>query len=346
MGSGGGNRRRLRPALAPITAKETPMPVSIEQKANLSNETNVRLPNSQVVNIRAQQLVVVRQIGKGAHGVVEHMRDPASKLEFAVKKVPAAGDSYNLEQQLREMNVNQRTSECPYTVLFYGAMICEGEVYLLMELMDTSLDDFYRQVYQRGEVIPETVLRSVSYAVVSALHFMKERLRIMHRDVKPSNILADRTGQFKVCDFGIAGNLVNSFARTHVGTQVYMAPERITPDAGGYTAKSDVWSLGVSLYEMATGECPFPRTDTYFQMLQKIVNSEPPCLSKTPHGARFSPAFHDFVASCLVKDVERRPNFQQLLTHELLANFNPEESRSECADFLCRVLSFDDSAHQ
>lgn len=340
-----GGKRRPRPALARITPKETPLPVSIEQKANLSHNTNVRLPNGEVVNICAQQLIPVRQIGKGAHGVVERMRDPATQLEFAVKKVPAAGDSYNMEQQLREMNVNQRTSDCPYTVLFYGAMICEGEVYLLMELMDLSLDELYKQVYQRGEFIPESVLRAVSYAVVSALHFMKEQLRIMHRDVKPSNILADRTGQFKVCDFGIAGNLVNSFARTHVGTQVYMAPERITPDAEGYTAKSDVWSLGVSLYELATGDCPYQRKDTYFQMLQKIVKSAPPRLPETgPAAARFSPAFRDFVVKCLVKEVDKRPNFQQLLQHEFLANFNPEETRSECSDFLCRVLDQQEAA--
>ena len=343
-GNGKRGRKRSRPHLTRILSKEIPLPISIEKKANLSSETNVSLPNGEVASICAHQLIKVDQIGKGCYGVVERMRDPNTQLEFAVKRMVAAiGESYKMDQQLREMNVSQRTSECPYTVLFYGAMVCEGEVYLLMELMDTNLSKLYRQVYQRGGVIPESVLRSIAYAVVSALYFMKEQLCIMHRDVKPSNILANRIGHFKVCDFGIAGNLVNSVARTHIGTQVYMAPERINPDTKGYTAKSDVWSLGVSLYELATGDCPFPCKAAYFKLMQIIVHSPSPRLSETGPDARFSSAFRDFVAKCLTKEEGKRPNFQELLQHEFLVNFNPDETRSECSEFLCLMLAGEES---
>lgn len=74
-------------------------------------------------------------------------------------------------------------------------------------------------------------------------------------DIKPSNILANSQGQIKICDFGVSGELINSIANTFVGTSTYMSPERI--QGAQYTIKSDVWSLGISLVELAQGRFPF-----------------------------------------------------------------------------------------
>ncbi|KAK3752325.1 hypothetical protein QZH41_010345 [Actinostola sp. cb2023] len=121
--------------------------------------------------------------------------------------------------------------------------------------------------------------------VVKGLAYLWEQ-KIMHRDVKPSNILVNTRGQVKLCDFGVSRQLVNSIATTYVGTNAYMAPERVLGDE--YSIHSEVWSLGISLFEMAIGRFPYLK-DKPDKMDNLLV---PPRLP----GRLFSPAFVDFVA--------------------------------------------------
>jgi mitogen-activated protein kinase kinase 4 len=94
-----------------------------------------------------------------------------------------------------------------------------------MELMDTSLEKFYKFVYlQKHEEIPETILGKIVVATVNGLNYLKETHKIIHRDVKPSNILINQQGKIKICDFGISGKLVDSIAASRdAGCQLYMA---------------------------------------------------------------------------------------------------------------------------
>ena len=95
--------------------------------------------------------------------------------------------------------------------------------------MDTSLEKFYKYVYDiRKEEIPEAILGKIVVATLNALNYLKEEHQIIHRDVKPSNILVNRLGQVKMCDFGISGKLVDSIAASRdAGCQLYMAVSRL-----------------------------------------------------------------------------------------------------------------------
>jgi len=155
------------------------------------------------------------------------------------------------KQILRELQILY-TCKSPYIVSFHGAFVADPNICICMEYMDKgSLDG----IYKRHGPIDVDVVGKIALAVLEGLTYLYEVHHIIHRDIKPSNILFNSQGQIKICDFGVSGELINSIADTFVGTSTYMSPERI--QGAQYTVKSDVWSLGISLIELALGRFPF-----------------------------------------------------------------------------------------
>ncbi len=158
--------------------------------------------------------------------------------------------------------------------------------------MDSPLDKFYLKAKSLNLKLPEIILSKVAFSVLSALEYLK-RKNIMHRDVKPSNILINRDCTIKLCDFGISGTMNNSRCQTRErGCRPYMAPEKIDPNStGGYSVKSDIWSLGITLIEIATTRHPYIECGDYFSQIKAILNGPVP---KLPN-EEFSPEFCLFV---------------------------------------------------
>ena len=207
-------------------------------------------------------------------------------IVMAMKEVRLELDDSKFAAIIMELDVLHRCIS-PFIVDFYGAFFQEGAVYICMEFMDGgSIDKLY------ADGVPEGVLRKITLATTMGLKALKDEHNIIHRDVKPTNILVNTKGAIKICDFGVSGNLVASIAKTNIGCQSYMAPERISsggiaqaganPGGGTYSVQSDIWSLGLTIIECALGRYPYP-PETYNNIFSQLSVSFPSDIFCKPH---------------------------------------------------------------
>ncbi|KAK4156751.1 kinase-like domain-containing protein [Chaetomidium leptoderma] len=256
-----------------------------------------------------------------------------SGVIMAMKEIRLELDEAKFTTILKELII---LHECvsPYIIDFYGAFYQEGAVYMCIEYMDGGSID---KLYAGG--IPENVLRKITFATIVGLKTLKDDHHIIHRDVKPTNILVNTNGQVKICDFGVSGNLVASIAKTNIGCQSYMAPERISGGAlaagaagaaGTYNVQSDIWSLGLTIIECAMGKYPYPPevSSTIFSQLSAIVEGDPPDLPTEGYSAQAQ----DFVRSCLNKNPHKRHTYPMLLTHPWIKSLGKPETIAEDAE--------------
>ncbi|EGO53564.1 hypothetical protein NEUTE1DRAFT_92974 [Neurospora tetrasperma FGSC 2508] len=335
--------------------------------------TGVNFANGQTFRISLDEVEVMDELGKGNYGTVYKVRHSKPKLPrfgqglntkqslsrqasasdadvsdisplspvtaaargisgkvMAMKEIRLELDESKFSTILKELVILHECAS-PYIIDFYGAFYQEGAVYMCIEYMDGGSID---KLYAGG--IPENVLRKITYATIMGLKCLKEDHNIIHRDVKPTNILVNTNGQVKICDFGVSGNLVASIAKTNIGCQSYMAPERISGGgmsaaggaaAGTYSVQSDIWSLGLTIIECAMGRYPYPPevSSTIFSQLSAIVEGDPPGLPSEG----YSGTAQDFVKSCLNKIPAKRHTYPMLLMHPWIKSLGRPETITE-----------------
>ncbi|KAL0993499.1 hypothetical protein UPYG_G00108830 [Umbra pygmaea] len=310
-------------------------PAAAAPPRDLDSKTSVTIGEKNFV-MKADDLEPIGELGRGAYGVVDKMRHVPSGLIMAVKRIRATVNTQEQKRLLMDLDISMRTVDCFFTVTFYGALFREGDVWICMELMDTSLDKFYKQVIEKDMTIPEDILGKITVAIVKALEHLHNKLSVIHRDVKPSNVLINTQGQVKMCDFGISGQLVDSVAKTlDAGCKPYMAPERINPDLNqkGYSVKSDIWSLGITMIELAILKFPYDSWGTPFQQLKQVVDEPSPQLPSDC----FSPEFVDFSSQCLRKKPNERPAYTELMQHPFFTIHDSKET--DVASFVKIILA-------
>jgi len=252
------------------------------------------------------------------------------------------------KQILRELSFNKQCAS-EYICLYYGAFVDDstGTMSIAMEFCEGgSLDSIYREVQRLGGRAHERILGKIAEGVLNGLEYLHKQ-HIIHRDIKPSNILLCRDGQVKLCDFGVSGEFgTKGDANTFIGTSAYMAPERITGQS--YNITSDVWSLGVTLLEVAQHRFPFPADGTGMQprallidLLTYIVSQPIPTLKDEPDKKIFwSANMKDFIACCLEKKVEARKRPLEMLEHPWMTDI--KSKKVDMKKFLKRVWDWKD----
>ncbi|XP_064615892.1 dual specificity mitogen-activated protein kinase kinase 7-like [Liolophura sinensis] len=293
----------------------------IEQKyQEIMKQTGILNIDGEKIPTDINDLESLGELGHGTCGQVIKMSHKKHNYVMAVKQMRRSGNREENKRIIMDLDVVIKSHDCPYIVHCLGCFITPSEVWICMELMSTCLDKLLKRTRM---AIPEQILGKMAVAIVRALHYLKETHGVIHRDVKPSNILLDEKGTVKLCDFGISGRLVDSKAKTRsAGCAAYMAPERIEPPdpkKPDYDIRADVWSLGISLVELATGEFPYKGCKTDFEVLSKVIQEDPPRL---PPGNGFTLNFYSFVTDCLTKDYRKRPKYKKLLEHNFIRHYS------------------------
>mgnify|MGYP001294277210 CR=1 FL=1 len=220
----------------------------------------------------------LEQIGKGGMGTVWKARDTESGDVVALKVLHEqyADDAYFLDRFGREVEVTRRV-QSPHVVRMVGYGVREGRPYVAMEYVEgRTLRDILRERGRLDWTEAKSLLRQVALGIGAA-----HAVGVVHRDVKPSNILVTGDGTAKLVDFGIAKAAdLTALTGTHtmLGTTGYMAPE------GKATPQADLYALGCVAYEMLTGTPPFAG-ETPAEVLVKHIR-ETPDLASLPADAR------------------------------------------------------------
>jgi serine/threonine-protein kinase len=252
------------------------------------------------------------ELGRGAMGVVYHAHDPVIGRDVAVKTMhlSEAGTGMSREELVARFQTEARAAGLlthPNIVVIYDAGEEEGLFYITMELVEgRSL----QTLLDAHQLFPLSRVMKLMEQVCSALDFAHQH-NVVHRDIKPANLVLTADDTVKITDFGTAKILQFGTAQTaHVmGTPSYMSPEQVKGKP--VDGRSDIFSLGVILYELMTGEKPFPGQNIT-TVIYKIINEEP--ISPRSLDSSIHPGLSAVITRALSKDPDVR--FQNC--HELL----------------------------
>ncbi len=259
---------------------------------------------------------IISELGKGSMGVVYLAHDPHINRKIALKALREdrlTSDDY-VQRFLKEAKAIGRLSHASI-VTVYDVGQDHGTVYIAMEFLEGHPLDQVRGKLQVKDII------NVGIQVAKALHYAHEK-GIVHRDIKPPNIIYSEEGTIKVTDFGIAhiddpDGQEMTRAGEILGTPVYMSPEQVL--GRPVDGRTDLYSLGVILYELTTGERPF-RGENLASIFRAITNDDPiPPDRLTPD---ISPVLSRLILKAMARDPSDRISTGKELAELLEQSFD------------------------
>ncbi|MGH9805179.1 MAG: protein kinase domain-containing protein, partial [Candidatus Acidiferrales bacterium] len=252
---------------------------------------------------------LLEELGRGAMGVVHKAYDPAVGRIVALKTVRLDVTGSDREELIRRLRQEAQAAgrlEHPHIVTIYDAGEAEGVFYLTMQFVKGST---LAELISTRSLLPVKQIVLMFEQLCEGLHYAHER-GIVHRDLKPTNIIVTPEGAAKILDFGIAKVAESGTTKAGLilGTPSYMSPEQA--QGGRVDRRSDIFALGAMLYELLTGEKPFP-ANTPTAVIYKILHEEPiPPRAVEP---TIDPALERVVRTALAKSpFERYQTCQEL----------------------------------
>ena len=262
---------------------------------------------------KAGRYEIVGELGRGAMGVVFKAMDPVIGRTVAVKTIRLSEEGTGLSRPelLIRFQTEARAAGLlthPNIVVVFDAGEEDGLYYITMELVEGKS---LQALLDSGQAFPLTRTLRIMEQTCSALQFAHER-NVVHRDIKPANLMLTADDTVKITDFGTAKILQFGTVQqtAHVmGTPSYMSPEQVKGRA--VDGRSDIFSLGVMLYEMVTGEKPFPGQNIT-TVIYKIVNEDP----VPPR--QIDPSIHPGISAAVMKALEKEPEQRYQSCREML----------------------------
>ena len=264
-----------------------------------------------------ENYIALEMIGEGAFGKVYKGQRKCTNQIVAIKKIVKKGKSEKDLKNLRqEIDISRRLYH-ENIIQLLDSFETNNEFCLVSEFATGQL----YEVIEEDKRLPESEIRKITQQLTSALYYLHEN-NIIHRDIKPQNILLSANGVIKICDFGFARFFDNKTMITSIkGTPLYMAPELLSEYP--YNKKADLWSLGVILYELFVGQPPFYTNS--FQTLMKKIHKE-----DIRYPDSMTPQFKYFLKGLLHKNPKDRWDWPKILSHPFLKE--TEEERNEKMD--------------
>jgi len=262
---------------------------------------------------KAGRYEIVGELGRGAMGVVYKAMDPVIGRTVAVKTIRLSEEGTGLSRPelLTRFQTEARAAGLlthPNIVVVFDAGEEDGLYYITMELVEGKS---LQALLDGGHAFPLPRTLRIMEQTCSALQFAHER-NVIHRDIKPANLMLTADDTVKVTDFGTAKILQFGTVQqtAHVmGTPSYMSPEQVKGRA--VDGRSDIFSLGVMLYEMVTGEKPFPGQNIT-TVIYKIVNEDP----VPPR--QIDPSIHPGISAVIMKALVKEPDQRYQNCREML----------------------------